>query len=310
MVTIAASSETTLEKGEFLVEMDGVMGPSGAIMFGRFCHADSTLQCFVEEELRAEEALYPDAVFAEIVHLPQGRLGNILSRPILREYEIPYLGRSGATVENQIPITDLMISVSEGRVILRSKRLGREVIPRLTTAHNYDNPRNLGLYRFLCALQKQGSASLGWDWGVLAGLPFLPRVTSGRLVLSQARWNLSKKDLESITEARGVARFSSVQKLRTERKLPRFVALVDADNELPVDLDNVLSVETLVELIKQRQVTQLVEMFLTGPNELYVRGAEGRFVHEIIVPFVQTRQPTRRPASLMMQTAREQDRRF
>ncbi len=292
--TIAAPSELALEKGHFLVVMDTVMGPSGARLLGRFCYADRTLEGYVAEHLRAEEALYPHAVFAEIVHLPQGRLGNVLFRPLAREYEIPYLGRSGAPLEKQIPINDLMVSVSEGRVTLRSRRLGREVIPRLTTAHNYNGAGNLGLYRFLCALQGQGTVSLAWDWGVLAALPFLPRVTHGRLVLSRARWNFSKKDLDFIQEARGADRFRAVQRLRFEHKLPRFVALVDADNKLPIDLDNVLSVDTFAELIKQRQFTQVVEMFLTGPDELCVRGPEGRFLHEIIVPFVQTRQPTRR----------------
>ena len=79
----------------------------------------------VETHLRAEEALQPDAIFAEIVHLPEGRIGNILARPVLREYEIPFLGRSGAPPEQQIPVTDLRVSVAGSRVVLRSARLGQ-----------------------------------------------------------------------------------------------------------------------------------------------------------------------------------------
>jgi hypothetical protein len=60
--------------------------------------------------------------------------------------------------------------------------------------------------------------------------------------------------------------------------------LADGDNELPVDLDNVLSVETFVELVKDREQASLVE--LPGPGQLYARGPEGRFVHELVIPFV------------------------
>ena len=49
--------------------------------------------------------------------------------------------------------------------------LGRRVIPRLTSAHNYD-AGSLGVYRFLCALQGQGvAAGLAWDWGPLGRAP-------------------------------------------------------------------------------------------------------------------------------------------
>jgi thiopeptide-type bacteriocin biosynthesis protein len=54
---------------------------------------------------------------------------------------------------------------------------------------------------------------------------------------------------------------------------------------LPLDLDNVLAVDTLVELIKGRDQARLVELF-PGPDQLLARGPEGRFVHELVVPFV------------------------
>src|SRR5262249_53171636 len=147
--------------GDFQVVLDGVSGPSGARLLGRFCHADRQLHELVAQHVRAEEALQPDAVFAEIVHLPEGRLGNILARPILRAYEIPYLGRASVPAPRQIPVTDLRVSVVGEQIRLRSARLDRRVIPRLTSAHNFG--RSQGIYRFLCALQAQGTAGdLAW----------------------------------------------------------------------------------------------------------------------------------------------------
>ncbi|MCK4341896.1 MAG: lantibiotic dehydratase [Phycisphaerae bacterium] len=306
MGTVAAESETALAKGDYQVLFKALSGPTGALLLGRFCHADETLQRFVEQHLRAEEALQPDAVFAEIVHLPEGRVGNILYRPVLREHEIPFLGCSAVPGEKQIPVDDLLVSVAGPRVVLRSERLGQEVIPRLTNAHNY-SLRSLGTYRFLCALQQQGIAGvLAWDWGPHESAWFLPRVSTGRLVLARARWRVDRDELKELAKKSGAARFTAVQALRAKRKLPRFIALADADNELLVDFDNILSIDTFVELVKDRPVVRLVEVF-PGPDELCARGPEGRFVHEFVVPFVRTREPTPRqvPARITRPAAEE-----
>ena len=292
--TVAAESERAIAQGSFRVLLQYLDGPPGALMFGRFCHVDPTLHEFVRAQLRAEEAVRPGQLFAEIVHLPDGRTGNVVCRPVLRDHEIPYLGRSGAPADRQIPVSDLLVSVDDDRIVLRSRRLGREVVPRLTAAHDPDW-RNLGVYRFLCALQYQDVASeLSWDWGPLWNAPFLPRVVSGRLVLSRARWNLTETDLRSLGHARGAGQFATVQVWRAERRLPRHVALVDRDHQLVIDLDNALSVAALAHQLRGRRHAVLVEMF-PDPDELCVTGPEGRFVHELVVPFVQAVPP--RPES-------------
>ena len=179
------------------------------------------------------------------------------------------------------------MSVHDDRVVLRSRRLGREVIPRLTTAHNYV-AGGVALYRFLCALQHQDTLSgLGWDWGPLAGAPFLPRVVSGRVVLSRARWNLDRSEVQRLGQLRSPEDFAGVQEWRGRRGLPRYAALADDDHELVVDFDNLLSLEALAHQLRGRQEATLVEMF-PGPGELWVSGPEGRFVHEIVVPFVKS----------------------
>ena len=159
----------------------------------------------VRAHLAAEEAVHPERVYAEVVHLPEGRVGNILCRPVLRGYEIPYLGRSGAPADRQLPLSDLLVSVQGERIVLRSRRLGCEIIPRLTTAHNHIG-RGLGVYRFLCALQyQQVNPGIMWDWGPLGQAPFLPRVVSGRVILSRARWNLGDSELAAFREPPGPA---------------------------------------------------------------------------------------------------------
>jgi thiopeptide-type bacteriocin biosynthesis protein len=286
MATVVARSQEALDRGDFQVLLGTVAGPSGAALLGRFCHGDPALRALVEDHLRAEEARAPGAVVAEIVHLPDGRIGNLILRPTFGRHEIPYLGRSGAPAEAQLPISDLFLRLVHDQVRLWSRRLGREVLPRLSCAHNFKGIGNLPLYRFLCTLgRRRRTEGAMFLWGPLAGASFLPRVTAGRLVLSRARWTIRQERLSGFKEARGDERFRALRALAGELGLPRFVSLSERDKELPVDLENVLSVEALASFVKEQREITLIELF-PGPDELCCSGPEGRFVHEIVVPLL------------------------
>jgi lantibiotic biosynthesis protein len=297
LAALAAPSPQALARGDFKLLLRNAFGPSGVRLLGRFCDADAGLLRHVEDHLRAEEALRPDAVFAEIVHLPEGRVGNILWRPVLRPYEIPYLGRSGAPEERQLPISDLLVSVTGGEVVLSSARLGRRVIPRLTSAHNFGQG-SLGLYSFLGALQGQGTRDvLIWSWGALDTAPFLPRVASGRLVLARAQWRVGPLEVERLTPSQGADRYRAVQEWRAGRRLPRWVLLLERDNELAVDLDNPLAIDAFLAVVRRNGRADLAELF-PGPDELCATGPEGRFFHELTIPFVRRREPSSIPAAV------------
>jgi len=283
MATLIAAHGDTTDNGGRVV-LRSATGPSGAYMLGRFCHADPELLANVATHLREEETLDPDAIFAEVVHLPEGRLGNILLRPVLRGYEIPYLGRSGAPADRQIPVTDLTLCLSKEGFVLRSRRLGCRIVPRLTSAHNFSG-RALSIYRLLCLLQSDGRLpGCAWNWGALAVLPFLPRVSYGRFVFARATWRLTRDDIRVLArETSGPAQFDAVQRWRTARRLPRWVVLTDDDNTLPVDLENPLATESLVQLLKNQEVATLTEMY-PGADDLCAEGSDGRYVHELLIP--------------------------
>ncbi len=300
---IAARSPEALARGEFRVLVEAAHGPSGARLLGRFCHPSPRVRAAVGEHLRQEEALAPHAIFAEVAYLPEGRLGNVACRPLLRAYEIPYLGASGVARDHQIPVDDLMISVRDGRIVLRSRRLDREVIPRNTNAHAFAT-HGFGAYRFLCMLQDQHCDPAVFSWGPFEDAPFLPRVTHGRLVLDRARWRIGTPELRRLAAASKGAvgneaarrRFLAVQSLRCERGLPRYVLVADRDHELFVDFDNTLSVDSFVHLVKSRPHCMLEEVF-PAPDELAARGPEGTYRHELVLPFVRSAVPTPPPSA-------------
>jgi lantibiotic biosynthesis protein len=301
VAVISARSAADVERSRFELLFRSAFGPSGVKMLARFCHADPELTARVHEHLRAEEATAPHALFAEVVHLPEGRTGNILSRPLLRQHEIPFLGRSGAPPERQLALSDLVVSVENSRVVLRSVRLDVEVLPRLSSAHNFT--RGIGLYRFLCALQTQAvQGGVEWSWGPLEAMAFLPRVRSGRLVLCRARWRMESAEIRALTLDDDVARFAAVQRWRRQRGLPRHVVLADFDNELLVDFDNALSVDGWLDLLGERQEASLVELYPSGEG-LCAEGPEGAFTHELVVPFVRSEAAPRPAVRALTQPA-------
>ncbi len=271
------------------IEIQSVAGPSGAELLGRFCHGDDRLHGAVREHLRAEEALAPGVVFAEIIHLPEGRVGNVLARPVLRDYELVLLGRSGAPADRQISVDELTVRLDGDRVVLHSPRLGAEVRPRLTTAHN-PAWRGFGVYRFLAALQNDGvAAGLAWDWGAMSSAPTLPRVTAGKLVLARARWRLSAAEIKAVTGTDPVAGWETVSAVRG---LPKELLITDGDNRLYVDTTSAALTATAAKVLRGRSAAVIEEVL---PSAV-ATGPQGRFAHEIIVPFIRRGEPAPSPA--------------
>ena len=154
----------------------------------------------------------------------------------------------------------------------------------------------MGVYRFLGLLQNQDRRGFSFQWGSLGSAAFLPRVRYGRTVFSLAQWNLSRQHLAECRKLRPAERLEAFQRFRQQMRLPRWVCLKDGDNVLPLDLDNTLSLETLLHLIKDRPYATLEELY-PGPEELCVDSGEGRYIHELVVPFVRTAPvlPVRKP---------------
>lgn len=291
IATIVTSSDGSCDHEPFDVWIKSLAGPSGARLLGRFCHTNQALENAVRRYVREEEAHEPEVLFAEIVHLPEGRIGNVLSRPILRDHELVYLGRSGASLDRQITAAELLVFIERQEIILYSERLDRRIVPRLTNAHGFWNPKLSAVYRFLCMLQHQHGVSCPtFGWGQLEALDYLPRLKVGRTIFSTARWRLRTWEVKRLTQSNGVDSFLYMQEIRQQRAMPRWIVFEEFDNSLPVDLENVLSVEAFVHVLKRGSPAIVREMY-PSPDDLCVRGPEGCFYHEVNVPFHRQLEP-------------------
>jgi len=129
-------------------------GSSATNLLGRFGHVNNQINDILKEIAFIEQKNNPDKIIAEIIHLPQSRLGNVIFRPAFREFEIPYLTKSNANITKQIELKDIIVYVRNNKIILYHKLLKKEVIPKLGNAHNYSH-NSLPIYEFLCDIQNQ-----------------------------------------------------------------------------------------------------------------------------------------------------------
>ena len=283
LLKINAHSTEEIDNGNYEITLQPPSGPSGGNLLGRFCHLHPEIEKFTQSLLQQEEAHRPDCVFAEIIHLPESRIGNILMRPVLRQYEIPFLCGTPLSDEFQIPVTDLLVSIAANKVVLRSKRLGKEVIPRMTTAHNF-NMTTLPVYQFLCDLQYQQIRHTGWQWGILDNRSFLPRVSYGNFILSKARWMLTKEDVKDCIKKNDEDLLQAFIEIINSKNIPDYILLSQSDNELLLHLKNIFCVKLLMNELNKQETVILTES-LDYPNKCWIKSPEGIHAGEFIVAF-------------------------
>ncbi|MBP2479190.1 thiopeptide-type bacteriocin biosynthesis protein [Crossiella equi] len=237
---------------------------------------------------RAEEALQPEAVFAELCFLPTaGRAANVAFRPLLREHELVVNGTP--TAASLIVLEDLCAGVAEDRFFLWSRSLRREVV--VTQTHMLSPHLAPNAARFVLEVGHHGHhVPSGFRWGPLEGQPFLPRVTRGRVVLRPAEWTLrAEEDLTA---------------WRARWRVPRYVYLAEDDNRLLLDLDRPLCLDELATELARTGSVVLHEM-LPAFDEQWLRDESGQsYLEDVVVPLVArsaadtARSPVRLSASL------------
>ena len=276
------------------LQLEGFFGPSAAGMLGRFAYGDSQLHNLTLHITQEEQRLNEGVIFAEIIHLPDNRTGNVILHPAFREYEIPYLAQSSLPAEQQIPIQDLYLRVVDQQLQLFSKKLDKQIIPRLSNMHNYAL-HALPIYHFLCDLQKQGlHTAYLFEWKTQPfRFTFLPRVRYKNIVLSVAQWQLEQADISALQQSTMAALPAAVQRFREQWQLPQLLVLADGDHELLIDLDNLYTVQAWLRTVKQRTAFTLKE-FLPGT---------GDYVQQCVAPMIKTTatyNPVREPVETIV----------
>lgn len=271
--TLSLIGEIISENQQEKLYINNITGKAGRLL-GRFCSEKSTIKDFVKQISDKEQELNPNKILTEIIHLPESRIGNVIRRPQLRNYEIPYLANSTLEKENQISVDDLYLSIKNGKLFLRSKIHNKEVIPHLTNAHNYSK-NSLPIYHFLCDYSNQNiRTSLFFDWGGLSKIyDFLPRVEYENIILSKAQWKINTEQIKifnSIILSENIEQlFQKIEEWRKLKRIPQWIQWVQGDNTLAVNLQNFDLVQMFFSSVKNEKEI-IIEEFLCNDKSDYV----------------------------------------
>ena len=241
-------------------------GCTATALLGRFTLFNEK----VVEEARyiaaVEEKSNEDVIFAEISCFNDEHAANINSNAGIRKYEIPIGVHSTYNPDNIISLSDLAISVVDGQICLRSKKLNKVVIPRLSSAFNYSRSE-LTIFKFLCDLQYQNlKFNFNFDFrSLLPGLNYYPRVEYNKCILFPATWILGVEEINELMNELGVDSFFKISK---RIRLKKRFALTEGDNQLLFDKDNLQSIDFFLQVIKNKKQVVLQEVFIDEPTKV------------------------------------------
>lgn len=269
------------------IHMRSIVDSSYVKLASRFQYLSPKIKELIDSISNYEETkLSKNCIYAEILHLPEDRIGNIQMHPINRAYAIPYLSNA-PTCENLkiIPISDILISTPNGkRVRLWSKKYKKEICPILSTAHNYSY--GLPLYAFLCELDSYNKQAYNFHWGEWSnGKKYLPRVCYGKnIILCPAQWRLKHDDCLKIIDCLSCDD-ECISSIYDTYGLPTTFFIVEGDNKLFVDLKVSNLKKMFCHYIKSKNNILLEECLYDFHEKGFVTKDNDVFANEILIGF-------------------------
>lgn len=288
--TIASPNKQSLEEGDYRLVLSPNPGSQGAgKTFGRFTGLMTEQeQASLSQIHQYEQMQYADAVFAEVVYFPNaGRAANVALSTNIRPYEIT-MGTNpteGETVS--LPLTDLLIGSTRDHFYVKSKSLGREVIP--VTLHMLNFMHTPNLYRFLREISIMRTSNWKpFTWGAFEHAPMCPRLRYGRTILSLARWKLNSLILACEPQVSDEKFRQSLAKWRSDWNVPRYVYLTVADHRIFLDLDHPQHVRELQRDFAKLKEGQALILTEAGAklDEHWAESPDGHHVVEFVFPLV------------------------
>ncbi|MER7043657.1 lantibiotic dehydratase [Streptomyces jumonjinensis] len=274
-----ASDLEAIQLGEFWLAVTSVSRASG-VLTGRFLGAlDPKSRDQFVSDLADLPGSDPETVCAQLSFPPLDPATAHVTRTVRTLPTVITLAEHRDTAPSDVlTVEDLAVGCDGHRLYLAAPALGKRV--EAWGMHALNLRRHTPpLARFLTELSRAGCVQVtDFDWGAATGLPFLPRLRSGRVVLSPARWRLNSSELPE-RAAPWTAWDTALSEWRSRRRLPRSVHLADGDGRLPLDLDETGHRVLLREHLLAHHNAVLEE----APSSADTGWCEGR-AHEIVIP--------------------------
>ncbi|MCK0125304.1 lantibiotic dehydratase [Gelidibacter sp. F2691] len=269
--------------GEDFLHVEFFGGHTATSWIGRFCNGNAKIKQLYDKIIAHEKKEFIDFEVAEVDHLPQAKLGNVILRPNSREKIIPYV--VPAKSKDALAITDLLIMVENDTVFLKSKSGNKFIAPFYSNAFNIGLRDNLPIFQFLGDLSIEYSSTGGRiDLSHLHRMfSYIPRIEYGNVILYRATWKIKSdifSEFSSIDDNQLVKEFKNIV---APFKIPEFFILKNGDNELLVKSSHINSLRAFLSEITKSEEVLLTEFLLSEFQSLIKDGEANNYHNEVLL---------------------------
>jgi thiopeptide-type bacteriocin biosynthesis protein len=249
--------------GSIYVERIG--GNSFTQLSGRFTLVSDDIYSLCKEIAGLEQQANPGVLFFDISYNAELATDNVnRRRPIY-----------------PLTLDDIIVSVSGNSIILRSKKLGKRLIPRMASAYNYRRAK-LPVFRFLYDISFFGLIpDLSFDISdVIKGKKYYPKVQFRNIILSLPKLRVLKSDLKTVP---GTAPESRLLQYLNEFNIGSVVRLSQGEENAVYDLNFKAQLTLLVEeIMKTGEV--FLEEFISPQAPLVVNHQGQPYNNQLVIP--------------------------
>ncbi|OJW16876.1 lantibiotic dehydratase [Mucilaginibacter sp. 44-25] len=225
-------------------------GCTANALIGRFTVSNPCLEELGKEIASIEQSSNTNVLFFEIAYSNEKDVDNINRRLNSYSHEMPILTWSESS--EPIMLSDIHITVQSNEVILWSKLHQKRMMPRLSSAYNF-NRSNLALFRFLCDLQYQNlTTQLSFKLNeILPGCNYYPRVYYKSVITSPAMWSLP----DYLTSRKGNIEdnLHKLNKWMSANRVSRYFKFGFQDQQLLVDSKNETDIKMFLSLAASKK---------------------------------------------------------
>ncbi|WP_169306828.1 lantibiotic dehydratase [Pedobacter polaris] len=237
-------------------------GSTANALLGRFTIVNQEFENDARAIADLEMNANSNVLFFDIAYQAENKVDNVNRRKQLYPYELPIL--TWSDTNNPLDLNDILVAVEQNEVILKSKSLGKRLIPRIPSAYNYTRS-DLAVYRFLCDIQCQGLLT-SFNFKLqdfFPGLVYYPRVNFKEIIISPAMWLLPSSALNDIT---------SISNWLAAQHIDKIFKVGYADQSLSFDPKKKEDLWALLNYSKQQDEIYITEALLAEVD--YIKDEE------------------------------------
>jgi thiopeptide-type bacteriocin biosynthesis protein len=279
-VFVLANSSGSIDSGDFKLLVGPNVGAMGAGRhFARFGDLlPKKIQAWLKEIHTLDRRHTPFSETVDLTFIPaEPRLADVTLRLPIFEREANIGVSAGVPPAGVVRLDDLVVGVEKDRLYVRSLELDQKLIVSSNSMLNPERaPRECQI--LLAIASNQATQLSAFQWGSVGSGVFLPRLTSGRIVLRCAQWRL--RPMDKLSDRSFESWFLS---WREKWNCPRWVYLSVGDNRLLLDIEDPSQVEELRRAIAKGEEVILQEP-LPSPADAWLSGPAGKHVVELVVP--------------------------